>query len=113
MGNIFDSMQKTAFKTVQKTMGYPATWTPSAGGEEQTAIVLFKDATARAKLLEVEYDPRLILIEWQLGDFDNLVKAVRKQGSEEIIKVNDQQFGVLQIISKYDGKTYVAEVEQL
>lgn len=113
MANPFDAMQNTVFKTVQRTMGYPATWAPQAGGDTITATVLFKDATERAKILDVEYDPRKVIAEFQTGDLDALVTAVRSSKSEEVLIVNGQSYGVLQIISRYDGKTYYAEMQQL
>lgn len=113
MGNLFDNLQKTVFKKVQKTMGYPATWQPSAGGLTVSATVLFKDATKRAKLLNADYEPNKVLIEFQQGDFDALVELVRNTNAEEIVVVNGVQYGVLQITSVYDGKSYYAELEDL
>jgi hypothetical protein len=108
MSNIFDGLQETAFNIVTNTMGYPATWQPSTG-ELKTANVLFKDATQTAKLLELPYDPKNSMIEYKQGDFNGLKEAV-DSGKEPVIEVNGIQYGVMEINTKYDGKTIVANI---
>ena len=112
MGNLFDNLQKSVFKTVQKTMGYALTWLPLAGGLQITANVLFKDATEREKILDQPYDVNKVMIEFHKGDLDALVTSVRKFGKEELVTINGISYGVLQIISKYDGKSYYAELQK-
>lgn len=109
---LFDHLQHTAFKVVSQTMGYSASWQPLAGGALKTAVVLFKDATQTAKLLDQPFDPKLHLAEYQQGDFSGLFEAVNN-GAEEQIKVNGINYGVLDVTSKFDGKTYIATLALL
>lgn len=111
MANLFDGLQDTMFNTVTKTFGYQATWQPSSG-DLQLADVLYKDATQTAKLLDQEYDPRNCMIEYKESDFVGLKSLV--DASHEIkIKVNELDYGVMKITSKYDGKTMIALLVRL
>jgi hypothetical protein len=110
--NLFDDLQQNAFGIVVNTMGYPASWTPSAGGELQTATVLFNDASQTAKLLDVEYDPQRAMIEYYKGFFTGLKASVDAK-NDEIIIVNGIPYGVNEIRAKYDGKTYFAHLQLL
>lgn len=109
---LFDHFQRTAVNVVSKTMGDNSIWQPLAGGEPQSANVLFKDATQTAKLLDQPFDPKLHLAEYQEGDFVGLFEAV-DSGSEEKITVNGKNYGVLEVTSKFDGKTYIAALTLL
>lgn len=109
MSNLFDDIQGSAFKVVTNTMGYDATWTPTAGGPEQTARVLFKDPTERAEMLNVDYDPGISMMEYYVGSFENLKPAVDAK-NDEIVTINGDQYGVQTARKKYDGKTFYAEL---
>lgn len=108
--NLFDGMQKTAFAVVATTMGYQAVWTTSAGGLQQTATVLFKDASQTAKLLEIEYDPQRAMIEYFDTDLTGLKAAVDAK-TDEFIFVNGVQYGINEIRAKWDGKTMHAHLQ--
>jgi hypothetical protein len=101
MTNLFDGYQRTA---------YTATWLPSAGGSQQTAIVLFKDASETAKILEIEYDPQRAMIEYFITDFTELKTSVDAKNNE-FITINDVRYGVNEIRAKYDGKTFFAHLQ--
>ncbi|KQC02093.1 hypothetical protein [Pedobacter sp. Hv1] len=106
--NLFDTLQDTAFSIVSNTMGYTATWQPSVG-EIHTAEILFNDATKTAKLLDQEYSPKNCMIEYKSDDFTGL-KESADAGNEEIVTINGIQYGVLDVNSKFDGKTMLAHL---
>jgi hypothetical protein len=112
MANLFDRLQQNAFGVVARSMGYTAFWTPSSGGELQTATVLFNDASQMAKLLEVQYDPQRAMIEYYIGSFDGLKISVDAKNDETVI-VNGIPYGVNEVRAKYDGKTYSAYLQLL
>lgn len=109
--NIFDGLQDSVFRVVTNTMGYTVSWQPSTG-QVQSAIVLFSDATQTAKILDVPYSPKNCLIEYKRGDLNGLKEAA-DAGREEIISMNGSDYGVLEVSSKFDGKTMVAHLTLL
>ncbi|MBO9674421.1 MAG: hypothetical protein J7577_13315 [Sphingobacteriaceae bacterium] len=112
--NLFDGLQAAAHSIVNTTFGYVASWMPSSnsGGILQLANILFKDATETAKILDVPYSPKNCMMEYKQGDFLDLKPAV-DSNSEEIVTINGLEYGVMRVTSKYDGKTYYAELQQL
>lgn len=112
MSNLFDSLQDTAFGIVTNTMGYSASWTPSSSAELITGPILFKNATETAKILDVPYNPKRCLMEYHVGVFNQL-KPLVDVGSEETVSINGIDYGVMQVTSKYDGKTFYAELQIL
>jgi hypothetical protein len=74
--------------------------------------VLFKDATETAKILDQPYSPKNCMIEYKKGDFNGLYQAAAV-GSEETININLIDYAVLKVTSKWDGKTMIAELQQL
>lgn len=112
MQNLFDGIQSTAFDIVTNTMGYDAVWMPSDNSPSQTARILFKNPTESTRLQNVEYDPLLNTMEYKQGDFNGLKESVDQKNNEEL-EINGIRFRVLQITAKYDGKTLIADLEQL
>ena len=110
--NLFDDLQRGAFGVVTHTMGYAASWAPSAGGAVKTATVLFKDASQTARLLQIEYDPKRAIIEYFDDQLTGLKTAVNLKRDEEII-VNGIAYGVNEIKADADGKTLIAHLELL
>lgn len=108
--NLFDGVQQNAFAIVTNTMGYSASWTPAAGGAVQTAIVLFKDASETAKLLQIEYDPRRAMMEYFITDFVGLKESVNIK-TDEFVTVNGIRYGVNEVKADFDGKTIVAQLQ--
>ncbi len=108
--NLFDDLQRGAFGVVTHTMGYAASWQPTAGGAVQTATVLFKDASQTARVLQIEYDPKRAMIEYYDGHFNGLKASVNAK-NDEVIMVNGVQYGVNAITADADGKTYIAHLE--
>jgi hypothetical protein len=113
MGNLFDDAQNIAFDIVTKTMGYAATWTPSTGGSQQNANVLFKNPTAKYALDgQAEYNPNRYIMEYKMGDLNGLVTNVN-QSIVETVNVNAVDYYVRDVTAKYDGKTLIAILEPL
>src|SRR5438105_1458700 len=84
MANLFDTAQQAVFGIVTNTFGYPAKWTPSPGGNENTAIVLYKDSTESHGLSDVDYNIERFVMEFQSGDFDGLKEAVANGETERV-----------------------------
>lgn len=110
--NLFDSIQDSAFNVVVNTFGGAASWLPSNSPDLVEGGILFKDATETAKLLEQPYNPKNCMMEFKKGDFPGLFELTAI-GSEEIVKINTVNYGVLKVTSKWDGKTFFAELQQL
>ncbi len=108
--NLFDDLQDGAFDIVTNTMGYDATWTPSEGGDEQTARVLINNPTESKKMSIAEYDPYRWDMEYKKSDFLGLKDAVDKN-NVEIVTINGADYYIRQVIAKWDGKTMVAAME--
>lgn len=108
----FDEIQDTAFDIITGTFGYAATWLPSEGGPEQSATVLYKDATDKHELSNVDYMVERYVMEYKAGDFTGLKEAVARGDNESVKIIVDNDvtllFMVRRIESKYDGKTIIA-----
>lgn len=110
--NAFDAYQEAAFDVVSNTMGYDASWTPSAGGPTQTCKALLKNPTEAQAFQPVghelpEYNPHHWMMEYRQGNFEGLKVAVDSNEVEEVT-VNGQTFNVSAVYTKFDGKTYYA-----
>lgn len=110
--NLFDSIQDTVFNIVSNTFGDSASWMPSNGVVLITGSILFKDATETAKILDQPYTPKNCMMEYKFGDFTGLFELTAV-GSEERVNINSLEYGVLKVTSKWDGKTFFAELQQL
>lgn len=108
--NIFDGLQDTTFDVVTTTMGYDATWSPSAGGPTKTGRVLFNNPTESKKISEVEYDPYAYRMEYKKGVFNGLKQSADSNGTE-IVTIKGQQYYVRQVAAKHDGNTLIAVLE--
>lgn len=96
-------------------MGYDARWTPSIGGSELTARVLFGEPTKDDRLGEYgdNYTLRTFFMEYYQGDFPNLFEAVRDDKKELVyITIDDIErvFYVSHEGAKYDGRNYRVEL---
>ena len=110
--SLFDDIQNSVFDAITNTFGDNAEWVPSNSSSAQTAKVLFKDPSETAKILDVPYSPAKSMIEYKKGDFPEL-KSLVDHNSEETITVNGSSYGVLQVLTKYDGKTMIAHLQIL
>lgn len=113
MGNIFDTLQNSLFKTVTSTMGYDATWTPSSPADSptQTARVLYKGPSEKQKVVDAEFQPDKIIMQYQQGDFEGL-KELADDGKFEIVNIDGlSNFKVMSVKKLFDGKTLVATLK--
>ena len=109
--SFFDDIQNLAFDIVTASFGDSAIWLPSDNSPEQTALVLYKDATDKHELSNVDYEIEQYLIEYKMGDFDGLKQSVGEGNNERIRITKDGitfEFLVRRCTSKYDGKTIIA-----
>lgn len=93
-------------------MGYTATWTPSAGGDIQTATILFKTPTDIQKEGEIKYSPFSYVMEYKSLDFVAL-KASVDANNDEYVFITDPDnvitsYYVKQCNFKWDGATVEA-----
>lgn len=112
MSNVFNGIQKAVFNVIGTTFGNPATWEPAAGGDTQTAIVLFKDPTEKHGLSDVDFNAERYQMEYWVNDFVGLKESVSSGTVERVTIETDEgtnlQFLVRRIERKYDGKTIIA-----
>lgn len=113
MPNPFDGLADRVFNTVERTMGYDATWTPNGSVTQQSARVLFAEPTMAEKLGEYgdSYNPRTFFMEYWDGTFVGLFEAVR-ENSDEYVTINDRLFYVKHVDRKFDGRNYRARLEE-
>lgn len=114
--NIFDDIQDKAVDIVHNTMGYDATWTPSAGGPQQTARVLFKNPSESKNFNSdrgdsLEYTPYQFTMEYKEGDFPTLKSDTETTPKSETVTVKSVDYLVSSVIAKWDGKTLIATLE--
>lgn len=111
--NIFDGLEESTFNIVANTMGYQAVWSPSDGGVLLSAIVLYKNPSETARVLEVEYNPKRAMMEYFETDLPGLFEAVADKSNDETVVINGIEYGVNQVLSKFDGKSYTAHLQVL
>lgn len=107
----FEALQRAAFGVIQDVMGFAATWTPAAGGDEKTARVLFQNPTEDMKLAGVDYAPDHWRMEYQIDDFPGLETAANRRQSAEIVEIEGTQYYVRKVSKKFDGKTFIADLQ--
>lgn len=108
----FDRLAEQTFTTITNLMGEDAVW-QSSNNVEIHGRVLFKDPTEPIKIGDAEnyeYRPSSVTVEYYIGTFLGLREAVDR-GSTEYIKVRDRKYLVMDISTKFDGQTYVAQLE--
>jgi len=113
MPNIFDAMQETLFNTVTSTMGYSATWAPDAGGAVITATVLYNGPTEKEKLLDANYTPDKLTMEYKVQDFEGLKQSIDSGKTENITIDPFGEFNIKSIQLKWDGKTVIANLVKI
>lgn len=107
----FEALQRTAFSVIQGVMGFAASWAPADGGDTQTARVLFQNPTEDMKLAGVDYAPDHWRMEYQIGDFDGLFVAANRRQSAEVVEIETVEYYVRKVSKKFDGKTYIADLQ--
>ncbi len=105
----FDALAEQTFAHVSNLMGEPAVWLAS---NRVSGRVLYKDPTEPVQIGDAEryeYRPNDITIEYYLDTFVGLKKAV-DSGERQFIEVRGRRFFVVDITTKFDGGTYVAQL---
>ena len=114
---VFDSLQDNLFTQVKTTMGYSASWQPSAGGGLQIAIVLYNGPTEKEKIFSVDYDPDKLKMEYQDTDFIQLKDAVDTDPDAEKVFITisgtEVPFKIKSIKRLWDGKTFEAQLKAI
>jgi hypothetical protein len=107
----FDGIQDLAFDIVTSSFGDSASWIPSTGGAEYTALVLYKDPTEKHPMSDVDFNIERYIMEYKRGDFPGLKDSVDAGGIETVRIIKRDvtlQFIVRRMSSKYDGQTMLA-----
>lgn len=108
--NLFDGLQDMAHNIVQNTMGYPASWTPSTGGPEQTATVLFNKPTQKAEISDEDYLDVSTKMEYLEGDFVGLEDNVSSNRTE-IVTIAGIEYACYKVERKFDGKSIIISLQ--
>lgn len=101
-----------AVGSVTNLMGEPAIWLSSNQGEIP-GDVLFKDPTEAEPIGDsesYEYRTSNATAEYYTGTFPGLKEAVDSEETE-YMTVRGQQYLVIGVTTKFDGKIYVAQLE--
>jgi len=91
-------------------MGDVAIWIPSTGGQAQSVKVLYQNPDQQKQLGDndkFDYNPYMYSFEYYEGQFPTL-KPLVDSGTLEIITVSGTILDVRKVVTKVDGKTYVA-----
>jgi len=113
MPSLFDRFQNSAFDIVGNVMGQKgASWTPFAGGDAQTATVLYREPTDREKVSALEFgtvpNPTC---EYREGFFTGLFESAQERNAE-VITINSVEYDVLSVERLSDGKTFKANLQK-
>lgn len=97
-------------------MGYDLLWTPSAGGEEISARVLFMKPGENYTLGEVgggiTYQPEQFSFEFKLGDLPGLKEAVDDR-IEERVTIDGAWYSCSMVLPISDGRHFRVIVEPI
>lgn len=111
MTSPFDALQASVFGTVSATLGYEASWSPSAGGSAYTARVLFKAPSDDQRLAFVDYSEVQPFCEYYGSDFPGLKDAVEARSHERLV-INGITYYVRKVEAIHDGRTFKATLVQ-
>lgn len=93
-------------------MGYPASWTPLAGGPAQPAVVLFKAPTQeQALIMGISFDSLQPECEYKEGVWPALKLSVDRHAAERIV-IDGAGYFVHSVLKKFDGRTYSAVLQK-
>jgi len=104
--NVFDGLRETAFKVVATTMGFNATW------DGNTYRVLFREPSEEEQLGQVKYNPSVVHIEYQEGDFPGLSELVSDGDYTQEVTIKAVTYYVRDVNQKVDGRNYEARLER-
>jgi hypothetical protein len=111
-GSNFDALEKSMMDVVTTQFGYSASWTPSAGGDQQTGMVLFKSPTKKQQVQVADFTGDIYYqMEYRKGVFDGLVAAVQNSHNTEVVTIDSVNYNCRFVKQKYDGDTIVVTLE--
>lgn len=104
----FDNIRKTSIDKVQWLYGDTAVWEPTGSeGVTHTCKVLFNRPTTPEQLAMVEFNPTCYMMEYREGDLPGLKESV-DENSQEFVIINEVEYVVRRVDSKWDGYLFVA-----
>ncbi len=107
----FDNIQNLLFDKVEAIFGDTVTWTPTSGAADVIGLMLINEPTKRTQLVEqITYEPIYHKGEYRLGQFAGLFESVQA-GTIEYITRGANSYVVRYADAKYDGKTFVLQLE--
>lgn len=110
-GTPFDVLQSAVFETTKAVFGYECSWTAQDKGGSYSGKVHFSNPTEALRTIGVEYDPTAWEMEYKDGDFPGLKERVDRRDSKERVNIAGTEYWVKQILTKFDGKTFVASLK--
>lgn len=110
--SLFDGVREVAFDVVTTVMGTEAAWTPSTGGAEQKADVLFRDPDRSRKLGDIEYLPQKPTMEYRKPFFPDLKLNVDSNEDETVI-IKEDHYHVRSVKAISDGNKFIAVLEKV
>lgn len=116
MANLFDSLQDNAFDAAANTMGYPATWQPTAGGAAKTATVLYNDNTEKYQLSNMDFKPERWSMQYRYPLLQGLKESTDENTDETVtiaLPAGNVQFLVRRVETEFDGKTFIAYLQKI
>ena len=108
----FDTMAKMVGSSISNLMGETAFWLSSNGGRTPGNI-LFKNPSEPIQIGDsegYEYRPGNATAEFYEDIFPGLKQAVDNE-TTEYLEIRGQQYLVVSVTTKFDGKIYVAQLE--
>ena len=110
----FDGLAKQVFSTISRTslMGVSAIW-HSSNNTDTAGQILFKNPTEVDPIGDVEryeYRPNQCTAEYHIDTFPGLKQLV-DAGNEEYLIIDGLTYFIVEIQTKFDGKTMVAYIQ--
>lgn len=108
----FDNLKQTVFSHILSVMGEDAVWV-SSSGEETTGQILFNYPTQPDKIGDTDQyqtEPITPTAEYYTDTFEGL-KADADTQIDGYLLIRGQKYFVLSVQTKYDGDTYIANLE--
>jgi len=107
--NIFDSVKRSAFDVVSKTMGYDAVWITES--ETFNARVCFRDPSEKEELSGIDsWNPNEPFMEYRIDFFPGLKEKIDSGKSEFVSILSIGYFAISEIRTKFDGQTFIARL---
>jgi len=113
MPTFFDGLEQSTFDRILGVMGEDALWLSSNGGDDIEGRILFNYPTNPMTIGHsdnYEYKPVNPTAEYWKDTFIGLKESTDQQ-NYEFLQVRGRKYLVKSVETKYDGDTYVANLE--